>query len=863
MMAVIMALSAMQLAPLPASATGEAFTGSSAVSGVYGVPTPITDLQVSGTGNDVISVRLYVSNGSLAMSTTTGLTFTGASTGSPLQFSGTRSNVNAALATLTYTRSVPGTDTLEATLVGPGEIYYPANGHLYEVVTSTQTWTNAQTAAAARTKYGATGYLATITSAEENQFVSDRLSDAGWMGASDAATENDWKWVTGPETGTSFWSGLANGSPVSGRYENWADGEPNNASNEDCAQFLAGGSGEWNDLPCTVTTLPRYVVEYGASGTLPAVQSKNVAITTGTSTHSISSCTQLQNIADIAYTDYDTFELTQDIDCAGITNFKSIGSVGAAAWTTFRGTFDGNGHSISNLTIHDTTGYAGLFQITDNATIRDLTLESGAITGNGGITGALIGNANGTINLSNITSHIDITNTGDYIGGLVGMLVLDAEDSTMTNVRSSGTLTATGDGSASGGLLGYLQIYRGAELTITRSAFTGELYTDGTGVGGLVGYMYMEEDGDTGLTIQDSYSAAVIEGATFVGGLVGLAEPVVNTTNNAGLGYLTIRRSYTASDVTAINNRAGGLIGTISRLDTAGETLTIIDSFAASGLSSASDSRSLFYMDGSVTSGTFTLGDVAVDDLRSNVASWSNVATPGVLAINTIGAPDADYFFRTTTQEPLDEWDFASGNVWYAHPHGFPTHEPGTDDDDDNVPDASEDAGPNGGDANNDGTPDSQQGSVASLVNGFTGKLVAIELPAACRLTSIAMRSEAQLTTKDSGYDYPQGLVRFVADCGTPGYTANVRLFFYDVTKDDLVLRKHNPTLNAWYALPNSVITQLSIVSDTVTRASYEVTDGSFLDEDGSANATIVDPAGLALGAVGVPNTGLGETLRR
>lgn len=858
--AVVLILSLIQTVPMPAIAAGEAFTGSSAVSGVYGVPTAISDLQVSGTGNDTINVRLYVTHGSLAMSTTTGLTFTGASTGSPLQFSGTRSNINAALATLTYTRSTPGTDTLEASLVGPGEIYYPANGHLYEVITSTQTWTDAQAAAAARTKYGASGYLATITSAEENDFVSDRLTDAGWMGASDAAIENDWRWVTGPETGTSFWSGLSGGSAVSGRYENWADGEPNNASNEDCAQFLAGGSGEWNDLPCTVTTLPRYVVEYGTSGTLPAVQSKNVAITTGTSTRSISNCTQLQNMADTAYTDLDTYELTTDIDCAGIANFAPIGSGGSAAWSSFKGTFDGNGHSIKNLTINDTNGNAALFQGAERASFHDLILESGSVTGAGNSVGALISEADEVV-LANITSHLNVTGRNET-GGLVGVYLMTGQDITWTNLHVDGVITASNIREQTGGLIGGVQLYDGAELTITRSAFTGEV-TGGTAVGGLLGQMYMEEDGNTGLTISDSYTAATIEGEEFVGGLIGWAEPVVNTGNNAGLGYLTIQRSYTNSQITANDNRAGGFIGITSRLDTAGEVITITDSFAASGLSSANDSRSLFYMDGSVTNGTLTLNDVYIDDLRSNVASWSNIATPGVGAINTTGNPDTDYFFRTTTQEPLDEWDFSSGNVWYAHPNAFPTHEAGTDDDGDGTPTANEDSGPNGGDANNDGILDSQQGNVTSFINGFTGKTVAIELSNACRLTSISMRSEALLTTKDSGFDYPQGLVRFVADCGTPGFAANAKLFFYDVAKGSLSLRKHNPARSAYYAMPNAVVGQVTINGTTVTTAAYEVTDGTTLDEDATMNGIIVDPAGLAISVVGAPNTGLGGSAAR
>lgn len=266
----------------PVSADGETIQGDTEYSGIINTPVEVNTQQIVGNASDVVPVRLFVSHGSLEMSTITGLTFSGDTTGSLLEFSGTVSNVNAALATLTYTRTSMGSDTLEVSLVEPGEVFFPDNGHLYKYVSSGSIdWTNAQTAAASQTEYGAAGYLTTITSQAENDFVSDRLLGAGWMGASDSGSEGDWKWLTGPEQNMSFWSGAVGGSPVSGRYNNWADGEPNDFNfGEDCGQFLAGGTGEWNDLPCSDHFLAGYVVEYGAEGELPQVASHEATIST-------------------------------------------------------------------------------------------------------------------------------------------------------------------------------------------------------------------------------------------------------------------------------------------------------------------------------------------------------------------------------------------------------------------------------------------------------------------------------------------------------------------------------------------------------------------------------------------------------
>jgi len=151
--------------------------------------------------------------------------------------------------------------------------FLPSTQHYYEFVSAPGiSWTAAEAAASARTFFGLQGYLVTLTSQEEADFAGQQASGFGWIGATDAAVEGEWRWVTGPEVGTLFWTGLANGTEIT--YANWNGGEPNNSGNEDYAHIAAasvirGGApiGAWNDLPNGggggAYASQGYVVEYG------------------------------------------------------------------------------------------------------------------------------------------------------------------------------------------------------------------------------------------------------------------------------------------------------------------------------------------------------------------------------------------------------------------------------------------------------------------------------------------------------------------------------------------------------------------------------------------------------------------------
>ena len=217
-------------------------------------PVVITDAQLLSNDTDPLSRPLAVSTVSALSNPASGSLVTGP----------------AGTYTFTPAPGFTGTTTFTYVLQLAGPVFpVPATGHYYEFVRDPGIcWTAAQVAAAARTYNGLPGYLATVTSAAENAVLTALVGPGNyWFGASDAAVEGEWRWVTGPEAGTQFWQGNASGSVIPGQYVNWDGGEPNDfqPTGEDYGQIF-GMSGKWNDLAnCSNSNygLGGYLVEYG------------------------------------------------------------------------------------------------------------------------------------------------------------------------------------------------------------------------------------------------------------------------------------------------------------------------------------------------------------------------------------------------------------------------------------------------------------------------------------------------------------------------------------------------------------------------------------------------------------------------
>ena len=202
--------------------------------------------------------------------TTTGLTrATGYNTWTNItriSFTGTQANINNALASLKVnTGSTLGNVQISiSTTVNPAGYYYNAiNGHFYRPISTGQFYSTAKSLASQQTFKGQTGYLVTVTSANEESFVISNVPQSNiWIALSDVLQEGYWRIDAGPENGTLIktQNGQTAGN-IAGQYNNWCAGEPNNAGGEHYAVTKWGGGSCWNDLPNNYSCA--YIVEFG------------------------------------------------------------------------------------------------------------------------------------------------------------------------------------------------------------------------------------------------------------------------------------------------------------------------------------------------------------------------------------------------------------------------------------------------------------------------------------------------------------------------------------------------------------------------------------------------------------------------
>ncbi len=238
------------------------------------------------------------------------------------------------------------------------------------------------------------------------------------------------------------------------------------------------------------------------------------------------------------------YELGSDIEAGGTAEWND-GAGFQPIQGVFEGTLDGNGYSISGLTINRPESQIGLFaSLGIDSKVSNLGLEDIAFIGDGGI-GGIAGVGRGEIYDSYATGNI--SGASPAIGGLVGNLTSSA-----AITDSHADVNVEGEQSWVGGLAGLMS------GDITASYATGNVTGGGIDIGGLVG--------DNQGTITDSYATGDVSGGdNRVGGLVGRNHSVASVTG-----------SYASGNVYGDGTDTGGLVGrnngTITNSSSSGET---------------------------------------------------------------------------------------------------------------------------------------------------------------------------------------------------------------------------------------------------------------------------------------------------
>ena len=164
--------------------------------------------------------------------------------------------------------------------------------------------------------------------------------------------------------------------------------------------------------------------------------------------------------------------LTADLDLSG----AALEPIGTAA-SLYHGTFDGQGHTISNLTIEkEGTDYVGLFGIvTGGATIRNFTLKNAKLSGQAFI--GIIGGSNGsgTITVDALGFEGEAVGTAQNVSGIIGVNMNSSAAFKISNCYVTGKVAGGRESAAITGWTG------GGQSSVVNCWSTAEVSGNDTG----------------------------------------------------------------------------------------------------------------------------------------------------------------------------------------------------------------------------------------------------------------------------------------------------------------------------------------------------------------------------------------------
>ncbi|MBS6459713.1 MAG: right-handed parallel beta-helix repeat-containing protein [Alistipes sp.] len=334
---------------------------------------------------------------------------------------------------------------------------------------------------------------------------------------------------------------------------------------------------EENNTTTGVTVIPG-----GGNGTI----AEGIELTPD-GTYNIVSAAGVKSLAELVNAG-DNFEgktivLTADANLGG-EEWTPIG-IGTREGSTytgnaFKGTFDGNGKTISGLKISERSNSAGLIGVLDGGTVKNVTLnvdidvaatrnESaagcvGLLTNNGLVENVTVNGSvksekaaagivsrvlkSGTVR--NCHNHATISGTSYNIGGIVGAAYYDNEGMTIEGCTNDGAVSGT---LAVGGIAGL----SAAEVKNCSNSAT--VTGNGTSVGGVIG-----EQQNAG-SITGCTNTGNVKNNTEAygnGGIVGWIRYSGGTTNYPHMNIITVSGCENRGSVSG-GNDAGGIVGTV------------------------------------------------------------------------------------------------------------------------------------------------------------------------------------------------------------------------------------------------------------------------------------------------------------
>lgn len=210
----------------------------------------------------------------------------------------------------------------------------------------------------------------------------------------------------------------------------------------------------------------------------------------------------------------------------------------------FKGIFDGNKHTVSDLYINSSGSNLGLFGYVDGAEIKNVTVQ-GNVTGfyeegneqSGQYVGLVLGVGTTKSKLENCESRGSVTGCSN-VGGIAGLIANNCFITSCTNRATVKNYPGT-SGAYFGGIVGY-----GTGLSFC--ANYADITAEGSSVGGLVGYVFPDINNEG---MSNCMNVGNVIGKQNVGGLAGECFAPQNTNN------------YSSGRVEATNQYAGLLVG--------------------------------------------------------------------------------------------------------------------------------------------------------------------------------------------------------------------------------------------------------------------------------------------------------------